>query len=50
MQPNYSDFPRMANVGGYSYEDLIDKMIRLAIERAKNDMDKREEFYVGATS
>lgn len=36
MQPNYSDFPRVAKVGGYEYDDLIDKMIKLAIERSKN--------------
>lgn len=50
MQPNYSDFPRTAKAAGYTYEDLIDKMVRLAIERTQTDNDKREEFYVGATS
>lgn len=38
MQPNYSDFPRVAKVAGYEYEDLIDKMIKLAIERSKNKL------------
>ncbi|WFA08101.1 ATP-grasp domain-containing protein [Tissierella sp. Yu-01] len=50
MQPNYSDFPRMAKVAGYTYEDLIDKMVRLAIEKSRVDNEKKEEFYVGATS
>ncbi len=38
LQPDYSDFPKMAKVAGYSYEDLIDKMVRLAIERANKEL------------
>lgn len=32
MQPDYSDFPRMAVHGGYSYRELVDRLIELAME------------------
>lgn len=37
MQRNYSDFPKMAKAQGYEYEDLIEKLILLAIERNKKE-------------
>lgn len=37
MQRGYSDFPKMAKVQGYEYEDLIEKLILLAIERNKKE-------------
>lgn len=41
MQKGYSDFPKMAKAQGYEYEDLIEKLIRLAIER--NNKDKSHD-------
>lgn len=35
MQPEYSDFPRMAYAAGYTYDSLIQKMLELAL--AKNE-------------
>lgn len=32
LQPNYSDFPHVARVGGISYEELINRLVELAIE------------------
>ncbi|MGI5838106.1 MAG: D-alanine--D-alanine ligase family protein [bacterium] len=32
MQPDYSDFPRMAVHGGYSFQDLVERLIELAME------------------
>lgn len=37
MQRHYSDFPKMAEAQGYSYEDLIEKLILLAINRKNNE-------------
>lgn len=37
MQRTYSDFPKMAKAKGYEYEDLIEKLILLAIERNKKE-------------
>lgn len=37
MQRSYSDFPKMAKARGYAYEDLIEKLICLSIERNKKD-------------
>lgn len=37
MQQSYSDFPKMAKAQGYEYEDLIEKLIKLAIERSKKE-------------
>ena len=39
MEKGYSDYPKMAEAQGYKYEDLIEKLITLAIER---DQEKRE--------
>jgi D-alanine-D-alanine ligase len=36
LQPSYSDFPRMAEVAGISYEDLILTILSEAIKRYKN--------------
>lgn len=35
MEKGYSDFPKMAEAKGYKYEDLIEKLIMLAVERGK---------------
>lgn len=40
MQRSYSDFPKMAKAQGYDYEDLIEKLIKLAIERSKKDISR----------
>lgn len=37
MQKNYSDFPKMAKVQGYEYGDLIERLIKLAIDRNKKE-------------
>ncbi len=34
LQPGYSEYPRMAEVGGLSYEDLIDSLVRCCAARA----------------
>ena len=39
LQPNYSSFIRVAKVGGYEYDDLIDKMVNLTIERYKATLE-----------
>lgn len=36
MQPEYSDFPRVAVVGGYTYEELIEKLLVLALDKSKD--------------
>jgi D-alanine-D-alanine ligase-like ATP-grasp enzyme len=33
MQPDYSDFPRVAKAAGYTYEALIQKMLDLALTK-----------------
>jgi D-alanine-D-alanine ligase len=33
MQPDYSDFPRVAKAAGYTYESLIQKMLDLALTK-----------------
>ncbi|NLN96860.1 MAG: ATP-grasp domain-containing protein [Eubacteriaceae bacterium] len=33
LQKGYSDFPILAEMGGYSYEALLDKLVTLALER-----------------
>lgn len=35
MQPDYSDFPRVAKAGGYTYESLIQKLLVLAMTKNK---------------
>lgn len=35
MQPEYSDFPRVAKAGGYTYESLIQKLLDLALTKNK---------------
>lgn len=35
MQPDYSDFPRVAKAGGYTYESLIQKLLVLALTKNK---------------
>lgn len=37
MEKGYSDFPKMAKKQGYDYDDLIEKLILLAIERSKKE-------------
>lgn len=37
MEKGYSDFPKMAEAKGYKYEDLIEKLIMLAVERGKKE-------------
>lgn len=36
MQPEYSDFPRVAKAAGYTYESLIQKLLVLALTKDKN--------------
>lgn len=38
MQPDYSDFPRVAKVGGYTYEALIEKLLNLALDKNKRKL------------
>lgn len=40
MQPNYSDFPRVAKAAGYDYNKLIEVLIQQAIVEAKNKANK----------
>ncbi|MFO8060204.1 MAG: ATP-grasp domain-containing protein [Bacillota bacterium] len=35
LQPGYSEYPRMAQTGGLSYEDLIDSLVQCCATRAK---------------
>jgi D-alanine-D-alanine ligase len=35
MQPEYSDFPRVAKAAGYTYESLIQKMLVMALTKNK---------------
>lgn len=37
MEKGYSDFPKMAKKQGYDYDDLIEKLILLAIERSEKE-------------
>jgi D-alanine-D-alanine ligase len=34
MQPDYSEFPRMSVAAGYSYPDLVEKLIKTALQRS----------------
>ena len=33
LQPGYSDFPMVVEGGGYSYTELIERLVKLATER-----------------
>lgn len=35
MQPEYSDFPRVAKAGGYTYESLIEKLLLMTLTKNK---------------
>lgn len=35
LQPEYSEFPRMAAVAGYNYDELIEKLMFIALDRYK---------------
>ena len=35
MQPEYSDFPRVAKAGGYTYEALVQKLLDLSLSKNK---------------
>jgi D-alanine-D-alanine ligase-like ATP-grasp enzyme len=35
MQPGYSDFPKMANAAGYDYNELIEELLKEAVNNKK---------------
>lgn len=37
LRPNFSDFPNVATKGGYDYNDLINEILNLAVERSGKD-------------
>lgn len=37
MQPDYSDFPRVAKAGGYTYESLVQKLLDLSLSKNKEN-------------
>lgn len=44
LKPGYSDFPKAAAAAGFSYNQLIERLIFLALERGKTKKTKRPDI------